>query len=94
MDHTDKYKWIIYHPKFTKFGTDGVIKLTPHKKVLLDKKGVQNTTFLWYVEMLYEKEIEYEIILYHDYMLDCGGKTAEEAINNLYNLIITEYGKY
>ncbi|AHK11288.1 hypothetical protein S14_179 [Shewanella sp. phage 1/4] len=101
MNHVDKYYWIIDHPKLTIGGGQASIELTPHMVnpdnetiETEDNKQHLNTTPRWWVEVLYEVWGKYEIEYCHDGELDCGGETAEDAINTLYELVLTKYGDY
>lgn len=60
-----------------------------------------NTDFRWWIELYYESEEEdylhageYYMTMCHDWDLDCGGETAEEAIEVLYDLVLAKYGDY
>jgi hypothetical protein len=104
MNHVDKYYWVIDHPKLTIGGGQAMIELTPHMvnpdnetiELVLNKQSL-NTSSRWWVEVTVESENEcgsqgWEF--YHDWDLDCGGNSAEEAITNLYQLVLNKYGEY
>jgi len=104
MNHVDKYYWVIDHPKLTIGGGQASIELTPHM-VNPDNETIEteyskrhlNTASRWWVEVQVESENEcgsqgYEWC--HDWDLDCGGNTAEDAINNLHQLVLDKYGDY
>ncbi len=97
MNTTEKYYWCIDHEKIGKAWVEGSIELTPHMVnsvtgAIEDDKSL-NTHLRWWVE--YHKTDEGENDEFtHFYKLDCGGDTAEEAIDKLYELILKEYGDY
>ena len=104
----DKYYWIIDHPKLTnKYGTQPTIEMTTHMvnpvDCVISTDGSRNTKLEWWIECNVANEDfnpsaefpDFESFRrYHDTILDCGGNTAEEAIDNLYNLVIKHYGDY
>jgi hypothetical protein len=100
MDHVEKYYWIIHHPKMGHKATQSTIELPPHKvnpvNEAIESDTKLNTIYRWWVKVCVEdydeesKEWESE----HVWTLDTGGKTAEETIDNLYLLVLKEYGDY
>lgn len=99
MNHVDKYYWIINHPKLTLGRGQAQIELTPHMvnpiTGAIDPDDHLNTKFEWWVELSSVgcgDNGGHE--MYHEWELDCGGDTAEEAIDNLYNLVLVKYGDY
>lgn len=97
MDHADKYYWIIDHPHIGAEGVQGSIELTPQKvnpeNSTIEENEELNTKYEWWVEFSKLDKIS-DGIETHYWELDCGGDTAEEAINNLYNLVKDKYGEY
>ena len=108
MNHVDKYYWVIDHPKLTnKYGTQPVIELTPHmvnpdNNTIMDDVTL-NTKSQWWIEVnvanidfnpksvpFSENSHEYM----HDWNLDCGGNSAEDAVDMLYQLVLEHYGGY
>lgn len=104
MNPVDKYYWIINHPRLTIGGGQAAIELTPHmvnpeNETIETDTGRQhlNTSNRWWVEVTIQDENEcgsqgWEWV--HDWELDCGAETAEEAINTLYHLVLERYGDY
>lgn len=104
----DKYYWIIDHPKLTnQYGTQPTIEMTPHMvnpiDCIINVDNSLNTKLKWWIECNVANEdfnpsVEFpdddSFERCHDLDLDCGGDTAEEAIDNLYNLVIKHYGDY
>lgn len=98
MDHVDKYYWIINHPKIgVGLGFQGSVELTPQRvnpeNSTIEVNEALNTKYEWWAEFSKLDKISDEIET-HYWELDCGGDTAEEAINNLYNLVKDKYGEY
>lgn len=97
MNHVDKYFWIIEHPNIGVEGLDGEIELTPQMVNPLNRKIEKdislNTKFEWWVEFNKYYDLGDEIMT-HYWELDCGGDTAEEAIEKLYELVLEKYGDY
>lgn len=102
MNTAEKYDWVVWHPKLNKVGeTSGVtIEYTPMMVNPSDDRvsdvHTENTKLVWWIEaMVYEwSGSEGEYVGYHDWDLDCGGNTAEEATNKLYKLVKGKYGHY
>jgi hypothetical protein len=103
MNHVDKYYWIVDHPSLTKFcGGQAKIELNPQcinpENNTIDLVNpLNNTKFEWWVELSYafsEDWMEGVWELGHDMEFDTGGDSAEEAINNLYELVLNKFGKY
>jgi hypothetical protein len=96
MNHVDKYYWVVDHPKLG--GTaQAVIEMNPQQvnpennEISLDHPEL-NTKFEWWVEVLVWDEDSRSRC--HDWEVDTGGDTAEEAIHNLYDLVLKTYGGY
>ena len=96
MNHVDKYYAIIDHEGIGYKHSQGQIELTPHLVNPLtrhiEEDTTLNTKYEWWVEFskLDDKEDDCST---HYWELDCGGDTAEEAIDNLYKLVIAKYGE-
>ncbi|AUR89280.1 hypothetical protein NVP1121O_252 [Vibrio phage 1.121.O._10N.286.46.C4] len=98
MNHVEKYYWIINHEKIGVPYAQGTIELSPHlvnpETCAIDLKDPsKNTKSEWWVEFskLDSEEDEGHT---HYWDLDCGGDTAEEAIDTLYGLVKAIYGDY
>lgn len=98
MNHVDKYYWIIDHPAIgNTTWAQATIELTPHmvnpENDTIEMNASLNTKFQWWVELskIDSSEDEHPT---HFWELDCGGDTAEEAINTLYELVLAQYGEY
>ena len=95
MDTFDKYWWVFNHPVFNKTALSPQIELQPHrvdpKTRSIREDDSKNTQMEWWVEVFFYSE---DNISMHDYYLDCGGDTIDQAINNLYDLVKTTYGEY
>lgn len=102
MNHVDKYYWIINHPKIGWSKTQANIELSPHmvnpktQAIHGGKEEHLNTEPQWWVEVSkFDNHNDWEEgIPTHYWELDCSGNTAEEAIDNLYNLVMEQYGDY
>ena len=101
MTTSEKYWWIMNHPKF--FNKDMVapqIDIEPHDVCpstnrIEDFSALNTKTQLWVeflVPMLDESTGKW--VQAHDFELDCGGDTYAEAINNIYNNVLRVYGNY
>lgn len=105
MNNTDKYYWIIDHPKLcSDYVAQAIIELSPQmvdpvtKEINL-KDSSKNTEQNWWVEVssanpTYNPEDPTDHYTSHDWRLDTGGITAEEAMDNLYKLVLKHYGNY
>jgi hypothetical protein len=99
MNIADKYYWIMNHPKYVPIGSDAVIEITPHmvcpETNCIEKLPILNTKLRFWVELMvpYEDEDSYHG-LSHEWELDCGGDTWEEAVAALYQLVLAKYGDY
>lgn len=109
MNNVDKYYWIIDHPELqTTQGGQATIELMPQMVNPLDNTISTlcphlNTKQQWWVEVNIgnkdydpnavfpqDNSFEYQ----HDMDLDCGGDSAEDAIDILYDLVKDKYGDY
>ncbi|EOP4613784.1 TPA: hypothetical protein IFD62_000400 [Escherichia coli] len=101
MTTSEKYWWILGHPKFiNKDMVPARIDIEPHDVCPMtnrieDFKALNTKTQFW-VEFLSPMYIEQddEWVQAHDYQLDCGGDTYEEAIDELYKNVLNTYGDY
>ena len=101
MNTYDKYWWIIGHPKFTNKDMIPVeISIEPHMvcpstERVEDYKPL-NTKMQFWVEFCppYYMESDKNWVHSHDTDCDCGGWTYDEAISNLYDLVLEKYGSY
>lgn len=100
MNHVDKYYWIIDHPKMGDENGQCTSELTPHlvnplTNTIEDDKSL-NTKYQWWVEVLYQEynEDDNDFEYCHDWDLDTGGDSAEEAIDNLYEIVLKKFGDY
>lgn len=102
----EAYWWVYEHPCLLCEGfVNPWVEITPH---MVDGYGVinpdpqYNLYLEWWVECgpyIYEtvdpfNYQEKEFTILHDTDLDCGGKTAEEAIMKLAELVLENYGDY
>lgn len=100
MNIADKYYWITNHPKYVPFGHDAVIEITPHmvcpETNRIEDLALLNTKLSFWVELMipYEDAENNYHGLAHDWELDCGGDTWEEAVEELYKLVLEKYGDY
>ncbi|CAH9011911.1 conserved hypothetical protein [Vibrio phage 249E41-1] len=105
MNNVDKYYWIVDHPKLcSTYIAQASIELTPQmvnpvtKEIDLDSPS-NNTEQNWWVEVSsankdYNPNDPTDHPSCHDWNLDTGGTTAEEAIDKLYELVLKHYGDY
>lgn len=100
MNITEKYYWITQHPKYVPFADTAVIEITPHmvcpETNCIENLGLLNTKLRFWVELMipHFDEQNKQHCHAHDYELDCGGDTWEEAVENLYQLVLEKYGDY
>lgn len=100
MNICEKYYWIMQHPKFVPFGEDAIIEITPHmvcpETNHVEKLEALNTKLQFWVELMipYFDEQLNQHCHSHDWEMDCGGDTWEEAVQKLYELVLQKYGDY
>lgn len=103
MNSHDMYWWIFEHPELNKHrGGDVTIEITPHlvcpETRRIEKYEFLNTKMEFWVELMMFCMDEYEGKEFpssiHDWELDCGGDTWDEAVENLYNKVLEKYGDY
>lgn len=96
----DAYWWVYNHPKMELHGCmHPWIELTPHMVHPITKhiedNDFKNTELNWWVECgPYVEDEEHGIMSSHDWELDCGGCTAEEAVWKLAQLVYEKYGDH
>ncbi len=94
MNHVDKYYWVIDYEGIGYKDAQGSIELTPQLvnpiNGVIEEDVSLNTKFVWWGEFnkLDNKNDEYPT---HYWDLDCSGDSAEEAIDNLYELVLANY---
>lgn len=97
MNHVEKYYWIINHTGIGVADMQASIELTPHmvypETDRIEEDTSLNTKFEWWVEFCKLDEIQDDFPT-HYWELDCGGDTAEAAIDKLYELVLERYGEY
>lgn len=105
MNTAEKWDFITNHPQMcNNYGSSPVIEMIP---VMVDPllqcinfEEEKNSKLRWWIEISVcnpNFDIDVDPIHYerfHDYRLDCGGDSAEEAIDNLYKLVLDFYGDY
>lgn len=104
MNFVDKYYWIINHPKITsRYKPQASIDLYPQMvnptNNTVEKDISLNTKPEWWVELSmanpeYDPSNQDTLTTMHDWRLDCGGDTSEEAIEKLYDNVLGYYGDY
>lgn len=100
MNIAEKYYWITQHPKYVPFADTAIIEITPHM-VCPETNHVEdlqllNTKLRFWVELMipfFDEQFQKHCHA-HDYEVDCGGDTWEEAVENLYQLVLEKYGDY
>lgn len=101
MTTADKYWWIQGHVAFLNPDmVECTIEITPHN-VCPDTERVERYEFLntktqYWIELIvpYEDTESNEWVSSHEIDMDCGGWTYDEAIDNLYDLVLKKYGAY
>lgn len=100
MNIAEKYYWITQHPKYVPFADSAIIEITPHmvcpETNRIEDLQLLNTKLQFWVELLiphFDEQFKQHCHA-HDYELDCGGDTWEEAVENLYKLVLEKYGDY
>jgi hypothetical protein len=96
----DAYWWVWSHPKLQFEGCVGAwIDIAPYKvdpeTRFVEKDSTRNTHIEFWVEAgSYTRYEDEGILPSHNYDLDCGGDTWEEAVLNLAKLVLLKYGDY
>lgn len=105
MNTHDKYWWVYDHPEYNS-GKRSVaeVEITPHMvnpiNNTIEKDKSLNTKLQWWIEVMYEDYIEdgdpheYGYHSVHDWEVDTGGDSIDEAIDNLYEEVKARYGEY
>ncbi|SOK58401.1 hypothetical protein [Yersinia phage fHe-Yen9-04] len=100
MNICEKYYWITEHPKIVEFADSAMIEVTPHmvcpETNQIETLEILNTKLQFWVEfMIPHFDEQFKVYGHaHDWELDCGGDTWEEAIDNLYQKVLEKYGNY
>lgn len=104
----DAYWWIYDHPKLVYKGyVHPTIEITPHmvnpclgEEGEVDLENPENNIRLrFWVELMYHENMQitddlWEEASCHDWELDCGGWSWEEAVFNLAQLVLDKYGEH
>ncbi len=97
MNNVDKFYWIINHKGIGAKGVQGTIELSPQmvnpENNTIEEDNTLNTKQVWWVE-LSKIDQKGETLPSHYWELDCGGDTAEEAVEALYTKVLEQYGDY
>lgn len=101
MTTSEKYWWILQHPAFlNKDMVSARIEIEPHDVCphtnrIEDFKALNTKTQLWveFMSPMYMEDTK-QWVQAHDYELDCGGDTYDEAIDKLYQNVVSVYGEY
>lgn len=67
-----------------------VVKVNPQNETIEDDKQLNTAVRVWLECSIYDEDNQ----IVWDYDLDCGGPTFEEAIVNLAQLVLKDYGDY
>ncbi|QOI72152.1 hypothetical protein pEaSNUABM50_00128 [Erwinia phage pEa_SNUABM_50] len=100
MNICEKYWWISHHPKIVDFADSAIIEVTPHmvcpETNQIENLSILNTKLQFWVEFMTPHfDEQFKIHGHaHDWELDCGGDTWEEAIEALYQGVLAKYGNY
>jgi len=99
MNSCEKYWWITEHPAFRNKDHVGItIDIEPHmickETNRIENFRALNTTLQLWIEVMVPYDCDGSFEQSHNTDLDCGGFTWEEAIDNLYDLVLEHYGSY
>lgn len=102
MNTYDKYWFCMRHPAFINEDFVEVeILIDPHmvcpSTARIEEYAPLNTKIQYWVEFCppyYDDDQAKKWVRSHDTDCDCGGWTYEEAIDNLYDLVLAKYGDY
>lgn len=102
MNTHDKYWFCMRHPAFINEDFVEVeILIDPHmvcpSTARVEDYAPLNTKIQYWVEFCppyYDEDHTKKWVRSHDTDCDCGGWTYEEAIDNLYDLVLKKYGDY
>ena len=96
MDNVSKFYWVVNHPNLCKF-RQAQIEMTPHMvnplNDTIEEDVSLNSKQQWWIEVSHYEDTQDEMST-HDWELDCGGDSAEEAVAVLYKLVLEHYGDY
>jgi len=96
MNTSEKYFWVINHPRLgVRQGTIEFVPtmVNPEDNEISISSPSKNTKLEWWVEYsapFYKQSVEHT----HFMNLDCGGCTAEQAVEVMYTLALSLYGDY
>lgn len=102
-NHVDAYYWVMNHPALCEpngtFSGQVEIEIVPTMvnpdTKEYDEDEERNTEFAWWIEVNHPCVIEgCGVVSAHNWELDCGGTTPEEAIMVLYKNVLEKYGDY
>ena len=100
MNFYDAYHFLKNHPMFNGRFLEAldidVVKVNPDTNSIDDDRNKNTKTRVWLETGAYIEDDPLPIEcspFYHDYYLDCGGDTFEDAIIQLAELVIKHYGK-
>ena len=95
----DAYWWVMWHPKlqYERY-TPPMIEIEPHmvnpKTNSVDDDPQKNTKLEYWIECGPYVKDHGSVVPSHDWELDCGGDTIEEAFLALKRLVLQKYGNY
>lgn len=100
----EAYWWVYEHPKLQyKDCGSPWIEMAPHMVCddgYIHEDRSKNTHLEWWIECGPYVDVEepwgetFGCMPSHDYELDCGGATAEDAVMKLAQLVLEKYGDY
>lgn len=94
-DFVYAYRWLFEHPIFNEQLESRMwitaVKVNPNTNEVDDDHNLNTDNRIWLEPQTYDDK---EDTFYGDLDLECGGKTFEEAILRLANLVYQKYGTY
>lgn len=94
MNFYDAWMFLSEHPIFRNLFECGlytiVVKVNPETGAIDDDVTKNTKVEIWLEHGPYDEDYEHT----HDFNLDCGGNTFEEAIITLAGLVKEHYGEY
>ena len=94
----DAYRFLKSHPVFNgwfQIGLDvDVVKTNPDTRCIDDDFSKNTFTQVWLECSVYDSDLDASFPLAHDYELDCGGDSFEDALVKLAELVLEKYGDY
>ncbi len=98
MDFYDSFHFLLKHPIFNNRFMEGldlfVVKINPKTKHMDNDSTKNIKTEIWFEAGPYLYDESLGCKWSHDFDLDCGGYTFEEAIIKLAELVKKKYGRY